>query len=815
AKTKHNNILDTIDEIITNGKKKGVLHLYTEDEKFSGRKIQINGKELYHFGTTGYMGLEQDERLKEAAIDAIRKFGTQFPLSKTYLSFGIYKDLEEALTEMYGTPVLVAKNSTLSHIGVIPSVVRDEDAVILDHQVHWSVQNACQLLKPRGISVDLLRHNSLDMLEEKIKNLGQKYEKVWYMIDGVYSMYGDFAPLDEIIQLMDKYPQLYLYVDDVHGMSWAGKNGTGWVMSQIKTTHPKILLTGTLSKSFGASGSILVCPNEEIHRKIKTFGGPLTFSAQLEPPSVAAALASAKIHLSDEIYQYQKELRESIDYCNKLISETELPLVVSNYSPVFFIGTGLPAVGYNFVERLMKEGFYVNLGVFPAVPVRNTGVRFTISRHNRKEDIYSLVEAMKYHYPKALEEEGKTYDQVRKAFGMLPKEAKNINVNNLSTKLEDGLSLVHFKTIEQINKEEWNQVFGNSGNYNWDGLKFMESVFKNNEKEEDNWEFNYFIVKDKKGSITAATFFTTTLWKEDMLSQPYISEQIEIKRKEDPYYLTSRVLSMGSLISTGSHLFLQRNSDDWKKSISLILDAVAKLDESTQSSMIVLRDFEKEDSELKEFLIEQGYFTIDMPNDNVIDIPKSWGNEDQFLEILSARNRRHLRNDVLKFQHYYDIEYVDKVPVELWDHLYQLYLNVKERNLGVNTFPLPKRIIEAISKDENWETVLFYIKDEYDERKSEKLPVAVVWSFKSCNTYCPVFIGVDYNYNSQLNVYRQCLYQVVNRANNLGAKKIYLGLTADVEKKKVGARQIPMTAFIQAKDNYNLELLGMINVKKS
>jgi 7-keto-8-aminopelargonate synthetase-like enzyme len=169
AKTRHNHFLDTIDEIITDGKKKGVLHLYTEDESFTGREIQIKGKKLFHFGTTGYLGLEQDTRLKAAAIEAIVKYGTQFPLSKTYLSMGYYKELEDCLVKMYDHPILVTKNSTLGHIGVIPSIVRDEDAVLLDHQVHSSVQNACQLLKPRGISVEMIRHSDIKMLEEKIK----------------------------------------------------------------------------------------------------------------------------------------------------------------------------------------------------------------------------------------------------------------------------------------------------------------------------------------------------------------------------------------------------------------------------------------------------------------------------------------------------------------------------------------------------------------------------------------------------------------------------------------------------------------------
>ena len=113
AKTKHNNFLDTVDQIVTDAKNKGVFHLYTEDEFYTGRHLHIKGKKMFHFGTTGYLGVEQDERLKSAAIEAILKFGTQFPLSKTFVSFGLYKELEECLYNMYESPVLVAKNSTL------------------------------------------------------------------------------------------------------------------------------------------------------------------------------------------------------------------------------------------------------------------------------------------------------------------------------------------------------------------------------------------------------------------------------------------------------------------------------------------------------------------------------------------------------------------------------------------------------------------------------------------------------------------------------------------------------------------------------
>ena len=190
------------------------------------------------------------------------------------------------------------------------------------------------------------------------------------MADGIYSMYGDFAPIEDLLELSKKYSQLHLYFDDVHGMSWKGKNGTGYVMDVLKELPENVLLFGTLSKTFGASGAVLVGYDKSLHSKIKNFGGPLTFSAQLEPASVSAASASADIHLSPEIYELQNELAAKINYFNFLLKNTDLPLVEYNNSPVFFIGTGMPVTGYKFVQRLMKEGFYVNLGLFPAVPVK-------------------------------------------------------------------------------------------------------------------------------------------------------------------------------------------------------------------------------------------------------------------------------------------------------------------------------------------------------------------------------------------------------------------------------------------------------------
>ena len=324
AKIKQNNFLDTVNEVFMDAIREGVLHLYADGSDFTGRTIGIGNRKLFHFGTTGYLGLEQDSRLKQAAMEAISRYGTQFPLSKSYISNPLYGQLEEKLKAMYQNPVFITKNSTLGHLGIIPSAVKDQDAIILDHQVHWSVQNAAKMLKARSVPIDMIRHNDLDALETKIKALSGTRKRIWYMADGIYSMYGDTAPVEALKALCSKYPQLYLYFDDVHGMSWIGKHGTGYVLDALQELPDNVLLVGTLSKTFGASGAVLVCSDKTMHRELKTFGGPLTFSAQLEPASLAAASASADIHLSPEIYKLQEDLRYRIGYFNTLLEETDL-----------------------------------------------------------------------------------------------------------------------------------------------------------------------------------------------------------------------------------------------------------------------------------------------------------------------------------------------------------------------------------------------------------------------------------------------------------------------------------------------------------
>src|SRR5437588_7424735 len=264
-----NSFYDSIDQIITYGVHQGILHLCNEDTNFNGNTLLLKGREVVNFGSCSYLGLEFDPRLKEGAKEAIDRYGTQFSESRAYVSLKLYEELEASFQDIFEQSCVVTQTTSLGHIANLPVLVNDHDAIIMDHQVHNSVQTAVNLLKAKGITVELLRHNRMDMLEDRIKELRTRHRKIWYLADGIYSMFGDACPLEDIYSLLNRYEEFFFYVDDAHGMSIYGKHGRGYVLGK-KEMHPKMVMATSLAKAFATGGAVMVYPNPELARKVRT-----------------------------------------------------------------------------------------------------------------------------------------------------------------------------------------------------------------------------------------------------------------------------------------------------------------------------------------------------------------------------------------------------------------------------------------------------------------------------------------------------------------------------------------------------------------
>ncbi len=416
---------DVINKIFNKNRELGLIHGSTQDEALDGKHVTVRGNKMVYYGSCSYLGLETDERLKEAAIDAVRRFGSQFSCSRTFLQMGMYEEVENMLGEIFGKPVLLAPTTSLGHISTIPVMLGERDACIADQQVHNSVRNAIQMVKGDGCYVETLPHNRMDLLEARIVELQKQYDRVFYFADGVYSMYGDTAPFKQIWQLLDKYEKLHFYVDDAHGMSWAGKNGRGLALSRMPH-HPRMTVATSLAKGFANCGGALVFHNEEEKNTIKNCGSSFIFSGPLQPAVLGATIAAAAIHLSPEIETLQNDLYERMLFFTEKARQLGLPLINGELTPIFYIGVGKPEIGFKLSEIMNKEGMMFNLAQFPAVSVKNAGVRIALTNHHTLQDINNLLETIAHYLPKLVEQDNYSYEEIYAAFGMKRPEKQQV-----------------------------------------------------------------------------------------------------------------------------------------------------------------------------------------------------------------------------------------------------------------------------------------------------------------------------------------------------------------------------------------------------
>lgn len=379
-------------------KRSGLIRLRVEDQAPNGETITIEGEKLVNFGSCAYLGLNVDPRLKAGAIEAVEQYGPVFSSSTAYTSVDLYTELENNLTRIFGGTVLIPTTTTLGHLSVLPVLVAPGDLVLLDHQVHASVQLTSHLLRGLGAVVEDVPHNDTAALEQRLEAGAGSHERVWYLADGIYSMYGDTAPVADIVALLDRYENLHVYFDDAHGVGWRGRHGIGHVLTEA-ALHERMIVIGSLAKSWGAGGSVLVLPNEELAERVLLAGATFTFSGPLHPAELGAAVAASYIHLSSERDERERRLTDQIEYVRSRLVAAQLPALSLEPTPIWFLRVGTLDNAIELGRRMMREGFYVNLSGFPVVPMGMDGIRFTNTVYHDQEQLAAFMDALERHTP--------------------------------------------------------------------------------------------------------------------------------------------------------------------------------------------------------------------------------------------------------------------------------------------------------------------------------------------------------------------------------------------------------------------------------
>ena len=330
-----------------------------------------DGHKVLMFGSNSYLGLSDDPRLKEAAIAAVKKYGTSCSGSR-FLNgtLDIHQELEEKLAKFVGKEEAVTYSTGFQvNLGVVSCLGFKGGYIILDDTDHACIIDGSRL---GWSTVYKFKHNDMEALEKKLKVCEPDAYKL-IVIDGVYSMLGDLAKLPEICDLCDKYGASVM-IDDAHGLGVFGENGSG-TASHFGLTDRTDLIMGTFSKSFGSLGGF-IAGDHDVLNFIKHNSRSLIFSASMTPAATAAASKALDIMIAWKCFR-----ENGFD-----INLTESPII-----PLMVRDT---IKALSLVEEAYRQGVFITPVIAPAVPEKDVLIRFALMATHNREHVDQAVEVL-------------------------------------------------------------------------------------------------------------------------------------------------------------------------------------------------------------------------------------------------------------------------------------------------------------------------------------------------------------------------------------------------------------------------------------
>ncbi len=365
-------------------KERGLYTYIRTLESPQGAWLKIEGKKVLNLCSNNYLGLANDERLKKAAIEAIEEWGVGPGAVRTIAgTLSLHEQTEKELAKFKGAQAaLLIQSGFNANQAVIPSIVGKEDLIFSDELNHASIIDGCRLSGAK-----IIRWNHLDVndLEEKLKTHTNGRRRL-IVTDGVFSMDGDVAPLDKIVELGEKYEALVM-VDDAHGEGVLGPSGRG-IVAHFGLEGKVDIDIGTMSKAFGVVGGY-VAGNKTLIDYLKQKARPFLFSSAPTPADTGAVLAAVRVlQASDELV---KKLWENGNYFKEEMKKLGFDIGHSQ-TPITPVMLYDAKVGTEFSKKLFEEGVFAQSIGYPTVPKGKARIRVMISAVHSKEDLDFALE---------------------------------------------------------------------------------------------------------------------------------------------------------------------------------------------------------------------------------------------------------------------------------------------------------------------------------------------------------------------------------------------------------------------------------------
>lgn len=377
-----NYLKDKIQEL----KDQGVYRTLPVFDGANESEIRLNGNDVINLSSNNYLGFANHPKLKQAAIDAVNKYGIGAGAVRTIVgNMDIHEELEVLLAEFKREEAVMMFQSGFNcNAGVIQAIVDKGDLIVSDELNHASIIDGVKLSKADKA---IFKHSDMKDLRRVLEEKRQNYSNVLIITDGVFSMDGDLAKLPEIVELAEEF-ECMTYVDDAHGSGVLGENGRGTV--DHYGLHGRIDFSiGTLSKALGVIGGY-VAGSKTMKEWLSHRARPILFSTALPPAAVGALIEAVKLLLSST--EYTDRLWDNADYFKEKLGKLGFDTGHSE-TPITPVMIGEEAKTVEFSKKLLENGVFGSAIVFPTVPQGTGRIRCMVTAGHTKEQLDRAVEA--------------------------------------------------------------------------------------------------------------------------------------------------------------------------------------------------------------------------------------------------------------------------------------------------------------------------------------------------------------------------------------------------------------------------------------
>jgi glycine C-acetyltransferase len=341
--------------------------------------VTIEGRRLLNFCANNYLGLANHPRLRRAAQDAVDRYGVGPGAVRVIAgTTALHIELEDRLATFKRAEACITfQSGFMANVATVPALVGPEDIIFSDELNHASIIDACRLSRAKVVRY---KHNDVDDLRSQI-GAATGYRRGIIITDGVFSMDGDIAPLDEICEVAEAHG-LMVMVDDAHGEGVLGQGGRGIVdhFGLHGRVHVEI---GTLSKAFGVVGG-LVAGNQSIIEWLRQRGRPFLFSSAMTAPDVAACIEA--VNMLEESEELVKRLWHNAGTMRRGLVALGFDTGKSE-TPIIPLLVGEAALAQDFSRRLFAADVFVTATVYPTVPLGKARLRVMNSAAHGPEDL--------------------------------------------------------------------------------------------------------------------------------------------------------------------------------------------------------------------------------------------------------------------------------------------------------------------------------------------------------------------------------------------------------------------------------------------